>query len=119
VTSWSAGEYLPYDICIRLFGCPNVLFCSFADFYEITNIKFFDIQSCQPDRLYFMIIYIYVNKFIYFFYQNNENTLIEFLFNNIFYTNNTPKDVNIDILAKSILSSILIKYYFIVVIKSI
>jgi hypothetical protein len=40
---------------------------TFADFYEITNVKLFDKQNYQPDRLYFpyMIIdyyYLLVNK---------------------------------------------------------
>jgi hypothetical protein len=30
-----------------------LLFCTFADFYEIANVKVFDIQNCQPDKLYF------------------------------------------------------------------
>jgi hypothetical protein len=30
-------------------------FCTFADFYEITNVKPFDIQSSQPDICIFPI----------------------------------------------------------------
>jgi hypothetical protein len=55
--SWSAGKYLPYDICIRFFGWPNVLFCTFANFNEITNVKLFDVQRYQPDRLCFPYYY--------------------------------------------------------------
>jgi hypothetical protein len=41
-------------------------FAIFVDFYEITNVKLFDIQSCQPDRLYFPQYdydYLLVNKY--------------------------------------------------------
>jgi hypothetical protein len=52
--SWSAVKYQQYDICIRFFGRPNVLFCTIADFY-----------GCQPDKLYFPYYdcdYLLVNK---------------------------------------------------------
>jgi hypothetical protein len=29
------------------------LLCNFAEIYEMTKVKLFDIYSCQPDRLYF------------------------------------------------------------------
>jgi hypothetical protein len=51
------------DICIL--DVSDVLFCTLADFYEITNVKLFDIQSCQPDRLHFPCYdydYLLVNK---------------------------------------------------------
>jgi hypothetical protein len=53
--SLSVVKYLPYDICIRLSGRPNVLFYTFAYFYKITNVKLFDVQSWQPDICIFPI----------------------------------------------------------------
>jgi hypothetical protein len=48
LVSWSAVKYLPYDICIRFFGWPNVLFCTFAEL--------FDIHSCQLDRYDYLLV---------------------------------------------------------------
>jgi hypothetical protein len=62
--SWSAVKYLPSDICIRLFGWPNILFCTFADFYEITS--FLTYRAANPiDYTYFPYYdydYLLVNK---------------------------------------------------------
>jgi hypothetical protein len=62
--SWSAVKYLPSDICIRLFGWPNILFCTFADFYEITS--FLTYRAANPINStyfpYYDYDYLLVNK---------------------------------------------------------
>jgi hypothetical protein len=73
----SAGKYLPYDTCIRLFGTLGVLFCTFADFYKITNVKLFDIPTELPTRyLHFsyliMIIYYSINIKVTYEQQNKR-----------------------------------------------